>query len=51
MATNETYSADEKEKIRISAQETANTFTDEIFLSQETTKFAIFLEKFKSLSL
>ena len=51
MTINETYSAEEQEKIRISAQETANTFTDEIFLTEAKTKFAIFLDKFKSLNL
>ena len=51
MTVNEIYSAEELDKIRISAQETANTFTSEIFLTQEKTKFAIFLDSFKSLNL
>ena len=51
MTINETYSPEEQEKIRISALETADTFTSEIFLTQEKTKFAIFLDSFKSLNL
>ena len=51
MNLNETYSAEEQEKIRISALETADTFTSEIFLAEEQTKFAIFLDSFKSLNL
>ena len=51
MTINETYSAEEQEKIRISAHETMLTFTEEIFLSKEETEFAVFLENFKSMSL
>ena len=37
MTINETYTTEEQESIRISAQETAETFTQEIFLSKEKT--------------
>ena len=37
MTINETYSDEEQEKIRISAHETMENFTEEIFLSKEET--------------